>query len=42
MGETVTLTLPDALVHSARAVAARTQRRMEDVLVEWLDPLAAE
>ncbi|WP_129676076.1 hypothetical protein [Candidatus Chloroploca sp. Khr17] len=42
MSELVTLALPEPLVESARAVAARTQRRVEDVLVEWLDRAAAE
>ena len=40
MSEIVTLELSDALVRSARSVAARTQRRVEDVLVEWLDRAA--
>jgi hypothetical protein len=42
MSETVTLTLPDAVAQSARAVAERTHRRMEDVLVDWLDRLAID
>ena len=42
MSELVTLELPEPLVESARAIAARTQRRVEDVLVEWLDRAAAE
>lgn len=42
MGESVTLTLPESLVHSARVVAERTHRRMEDVLVDWLDRLDME
>jgi hypothetical protein len=42
MSELVTLELPEPLVESARAVALRTQRRVEDVLVEWLDRAAAE
>jgi hypothetical protein len=36
MSEIVTLELPDVLVQSARSVADRTHRRLEDVLVEWL------
>ena len=36
MSEIVTLELPDVLVQSARSVADRTHRRIEDVLVEWL------
>jgi hypothetical protein len=40
MGETVTLGLPNIFFHSARAVAERTQRPFESVLVEWLDRTA--
>jgi hypothetical protein len=36
MSEIVRLELPDVLVQSARSVANRTHRRVEDVLVEWL------
>jgi hypothetical protein len=42
MSETVTLELPDTLVKSARAIAEQTHRRVEDVLIEWLDRAAAE
>jgi len=42
MSAVVTLELPDALVQSARAVAAQSHRRVEDVLVEWLDQAASE
>lgn len=42
MTERVTLELPEPLVERARAVATRTQRRVEEVLVEWLDHAAAE
>ena len=42
MSEIVTLELPDVLVQSARAVAARPQRRIENVLVEWLDCAATD
>ena len=42
MSETVTLELPEPLAQSARAVAARTSRRVEEVLVEWLDRAAAD
>lgn len=41
MSETITLEVPEALVHSARAVAARTGRRVEDVLAEWLAQIAS-
>lgn len=42
MSHTVTLELPDNLAQNARTVAERTNRRVEDVLVEWLDRAAAE
>jgi hypothetical protein len=40
MAETVTLTLSEAVAQSAHLVAAQTDRRVEDVLVEWLDRAA--
>ena len=42
VAETITLELPEALVIQAKDVATRTQRRLEDVLLEWLDRAAAE
>ncbi len=42
MSEIVTLELPDMLAQSARTVAAQTHRRVEDVLVEWLDRAATD
>jgi plasmid stability protein len=42
MGERVTLELPDELAMRARALATRTHRRLEDVLVDWLDRAAIE
>jgi len=42
MGETVTLQLPEEALRSAREVAARTQRRLEDVLADWIGQAAAE
>lgn len=36
MAETVTLELPDDLAHRARAEATQTSRRVEEVLVDWL------
>ncbi len=42
MSEIVTLELPDVLAQNARSVAAQTQRRIEDVLVEWLDRAATD
>ena len=41
MSETVTVEVPEGLLQSARAVAAQTQRRVEDVLAEWLERTAA-
>jgi hypothetical protein len=38
----VTLELPDTLIRSARTIAERSNRRVEDVLVEWLDRSASE
>jgi hypothetical protein len=42
MSEIVTLEIPDALASQARQVAASTHRRLEEVLVEWIDRVAAE
>jgi hypothetical protein len=42
MSAIVTLELPDALVQSARAIATQRNRRVEDILVEWLDQAASE
>ena len=42
MGEIVTLELPDEVARSAREVADRTYRPLEDVLVDWIGRVAAE
>jgi hypothetical protein len=42
MSEIVTLELPEHVVRSAQAVAARTHRRVEEVLVDWIDQAAPE
>lgn len=42
MSETVTLELPDTVIQSARAIASQTQRRVEDVLIDWIDQAAAD
>jgi hypothetical protein len=42
MSEIVTLELPEHVVRSAQAVAARTHRRVEEVLVDWIDQAATE
>jgi hypothetical protein len=36
MSESVTIHLPDDLARQAHAVAARTQRPVEEVLLDWL------
>jgi hypothetical protein len=41
MSEIVTLELPEHVVRSARAVAARMHRRLEDILVDWIDQAAS-
>ncbi len=38
MTQTVTLEMPGDLVRRARAVAQRTGRRFEEVLVSWISP----
>ena len=42
MSKIVTLELPDHVVRSTQAVAARTHRRVEEVLVDWIDQAATE
>lgn len=42
MGEVVTLNLPEVVATRARAIASQTHRRIEDVLIEWLDREAIE
>ncbi|MFN8483272.1 MAG: hypothetical protein U0768_09555 [Anaerolineae bacterium] len=42
MSETVTLDLPTEVARRVREIAARTHRRPEDILVEWLDRAAAD
>ena len=42
MSETITLELPAELASRARAVAAATNRRIEDVVAEWIGRGAAE
>jgi predicted transcriptional regulator len=42
MGERVTLELPTEVARRVKELAARTRRRPEDILVEWLDRAAAE
>lgn len=42
MSKMVTLEIPEEVERDAREIAARTQRRLEDVLTEWLGRFAAE
>jgi flagellar motility protein MotE (MotC chaperone) len=42
MSELVTLELPENVARNARDLAKRTDRRVEDILVDWLDKAAAE
>ncbi len=42
MSDTVTLELPDTVARNARALAMRTHRTVEDVLLDWLDRAATE
>jgi hypothetical protein len=41
MTEQVILNLPDRLAKQVHEVAALTQRKLEDVLIEWLDSYAS-
>jgi hypothetical protein len=42
MNEMITLQLPERVSVTARQVAKRTKRRMEDVLLDWLDRSAED
>jgi hypothetical protein len=42
MAEIVTLNLPETLAQRAKEIAAFTHRRLEDVLVEWIDRAITE
>jgi hypothetical protein len=42
MSELVTLELPEHIVRSAQVVAAKTNRRVEEVLVDWINQVATE
>jgi hypothetical protein len=41
MSERLNLELPDTVIRSARAVATQTNRRVEAVVIEWLERAAA-
>ncbi|HSN77208.1 MAG TPA: hypothetical protein VL334_19225 [Anaerolineae bacterium] len=42
MNETITLLLPERVTVTARQVAKHTKRRLEDVLLDWLDRSAED
>jgi hypothetical protein len=42
MAEIVTLELSDRLAHQVHEVALATQRRIEEVLLEWIERVVAE
>ncbi len=42
MNETITLQVPERVTVTARQVAKQTERRLEDVLLEWLDRSAED
>lgn len=42
MSQLVTLELPDEVAQNVRSFALRTKRRLEDVLLEWIDSAATE
>jgi hypothetical protein len=42
MSKIVTLKLPEHVVHSTRAVAAKTHQRVAEALFDWMDQGAAE
>jgi uncharacterized membrane protein YccC len=42
MTRTVTLEISEAAARQAQEVASRTDRRVEEVLVEWIDHIVAE
>lgn len=42
MTETITLELPEPLAFRVRETATRTERRVEDVILDWLERLTVE
>lgn len=42
MSETMILELPDSLVQNARTIATNTNRRVEDVIIDWLELVVEE
>ncbi len=42
MGTTITLQIPEEIAESAQMVAKDTKRRLEEVLVEWLERASSD
>ncbi|MBW4597420.1 MAG: hypothetical protein KME46_32125 [Brasilonema angustatum HA4187-MV1] len=42
MAEIITIELPERLAQQAKEIAAITHRRLEDILVEWIDRAITE
>jgi hypothetical protein len=42
MGKTVTLQIPEEIAESAQKIAQDTKRRLEEVLVEWLEQASSD
>lgn len=42
MGKTITLQIPEELAESAEKVAQDTKRRLEEVLLEWLEHASSD
>ena len=42
MSESITLKLPESLAFRARETALRTQRQVEEVILDWIEHLAVE
>lgn len=42
MGKTITLQIPEEIAESAQMVAQDTKRRLEEVLVEWLERASSD
>lgn len=42
MSEVITLELPESLAFRVRETATRTERRFEDVILDWLERVAGE
>ena len=42
MSQTVTLDLPETLIHRAKTIATQTHKSVEEVLLDWLDFAASD